>query len=79
MIIYRFIKYLILYIQYTNVLNKVYKNEDTIKKLSSSFGTEFKKDWVCRLYTVFNPNLKNGRFDPSNPIYTYNEQGLNTD
>ncbi len=79
MIIYRFIKYLILYIQYTTILNKIYRDENFIQKLSSSFGSEFKKDWVGRLYTIFNPNLKNDQFDPNNPIYTYNEQGLNTD
>lgn len=79
MIIYRFLKSLIEYVQYYRVLTKVYKDEDIVKNLSNTFETPFRRDWIGRLYTVFNPNLKNGVFDRSNPIYSYNERGLNTD
>ncbi len=79
MIVYRFIKYLIMYIQYKRVLEKAYEDENVIENLTRSFESTFRKDWVGRLYTVFNPNLKNGEFDPSNPIYSYNIKGLNTD
>lgn len=79
MIFYRFLKNLILYIQYTRALKQAYKQENVISNLSDTFGTTFKKDWIGRLYTVFNPNLVNGKFDRNNPIYSYNEKGLNTD
>lgn len=79
MILYQFFKYLILLIQYNRALNKAYAEENVISNLSATFGTAFKKDWIGRLYTVFNPNLKDGKFDYDNPIYSYNERGLNTD
>lgn len=79
MIIYRFLKNLILYIQYVRALDKAYKQENVIKNLSETFGITFKRDWIGRLYTIFNPNLVNGKFDRNNPIYSYNEKGLNTD
>ena len=79
MILYNFFKYLILFIQYSKALNKAYKDENVIQNLSATFEVPFRKDWVNRLYTIFNPNIKNGQFDRSNPIYSYNERGLNTD
>ena len=79
MITYNFIKYLILYIRYCKILNKVYKDEHIIENLSDTFKTEFKKDWIGRLYCIFNPNLVDGKFDPNHQIYSYNEKGLNTD
>lgn len=79
MIIYRFFKYLILYIRYQRALNQAYQSENVVENLSATFGTTFRKDWIGRIYTIFNPNLKDGVFDPNNPIYAYNERGLNTD
>lgn len=79
MIIYNFIKYFFLYIRYYKILNKVYKEENIINNLSKTFNVEFKKDWICRLYCIFNPNLIDGKFDPNHQIYSYNENGLNTD
>jgi hypothetical protein len=79
MITFNFIKYLILYIKYYKILNKVYNNEYIIDNLSQTFKTEFKKDWVGRLYCIFNPNLIDGKFDPNHQIYSYNDKGLNTD
>lgn len=79
MITFNFIKYLILYIKYYKILNKVYNNEHIIDNLSRTFKTEFKKDWIGRLYCIFNPNLIDGKFDPNHQIYSYNDKGLNTD
>lgn len=79
MIVYNFIKYLILYIRYYKILKKVYKEENIIENLSKTFNVEFKQDWVGRIYCVLNPNLVNGKFDPNNQIYSYNENGMNTD
>lgn len=79
MIIYNFIKYLIIYIKYYKILNKIYKSEKIIENLSKTFNIEFRKDWIGRVYCIFNPNLIGGKFDPNNQIYSYNEKGLNTD
>lgn len=79
MITYHFIKYLFLYIKYYKILKKVYRDENFIENLSKTLNVEFKMDWIGRLYCIFNPNLVNGKFDPNNQIYSYNEKGLNTD
>lgn len=76
MIIYRFIKYLILNIKYTKILNKIYQNENILSNLSMLFKSQFKKDWVGRLYTVINPHLLGEDFDINTIIYEYNENGL---
>lgn len=76
MILYLFIKYLILNIKYTSILNKVYKNENFIQNLSKHFNVEFKKDWIGRIYAIFNPNIQDGIFDPNRQIYEYNNEGL---
>ena len=76
MITYRFITYLIKNIRYSRILNRVYKNENLIQNLSNLFGTKFKKDWICRIYTVINPNIQNGVYDPNIQIYEYGENGL---
>lgn len=79
MITYHFIKYLFLYIKYYKILKTVYRDENFIENLSKTLNVEFKMDWIGRLYCIFNPNLVNGKFDPNNQIYSYNEKGLNTD
>lgn len=77
MIIYRFFKYLFLNIKYTKILSKVYDNENIIGNLSNLFQSQFKKDWIGRLYTVINPNLLGDDFDINTIIYEYDETGLN--
>lgn len=77
MIIYRFFKYLFLNIKYTKILSEVYDNENIIENLSNLFKTQFKKDWIGRLYTVINPNLLGDDFDINTIIYEYDESGLN--
>lgn len=76
MIIYNFIKYLILNIKYTNLLSKVYKEENLLNNLSQLFGSNFKKDWIGRVYTVINPNIFDGKFDNTTQIFEYNQNGL---
>lgn len=76
MIIYRFIKYLFQNIKYTKILNKVYKDENLLNNLSELFRVEFRKDWIGRIYAVFNPHIQTGIFDPNNQIYEYDENGL---
>lgn len=79
MITFNLIRFLIIYIKFYKILNKIYKDENIIDNLSKTFKTEFKKDWIGRLYCIFNPNLIDGKFDPNHQIYSYNEKGLNTD
>jgi hypothetical protein len=76
MIIYKFIKNLLLHLQYTKILNKVYKDENLLYNLSQLFGTTFKKDWIGRTYTVINPNIVNGKYDEDSQIYEYGSRGL---
>ena len=76
MIIYRFIKYLFQNIKYTKILNKVYKDENLLNNLSELFRVEFRKDWIGRIYAVFNPHIQEGIFDPNNQIYEYDENGI---
>lgn len=72
MIIYRFIKYCLEHRRFSTILKKIYKEENLIDNLSQLFGTNFKIDWIGRLYTVINPNL----MDIKDQIYEYNDKGF---
>lgn len=76
MITYNFIKYLILNTRYTKILKRIYREEQIPENLSKLFNTNFKIDWVGRLYTVINPNLLNGEYDMNTQIFEYGEKGL---
>jgi hypothetical protein len=80
MIIYNFFKYLILNIKYSRIIKKVYNDENLIEGLSKIFKTNFKLDWIGRLYAVLNPNLdENGNYNPNSQIFEYGENGLNNE
>lgn len=79
MILYLFIKYLIINIKYCKILNNVYKNENLLENLSALFKVQFRKDWIGRVYAVFNPHIQDGIFNPNNQIFEYTEQGLVND
>ena len=79
MITYNFIKYLKTHIKYCKILNDVYENENLLDNLSALFKVKFRKDWVGRVYAVFNPHIQEGIFNPNNQIYEYTEQGLIND
>lgn len=79
MIIWNSIKAIFQHIKYTRILREVYKNEHLVENLSQLFNTEFKVDWVDRIYTVLNPNLIDGIFDPNRRIYEYGKDGLVND
>jgi hypothetical protein len=76
MVIYSFLKNLLLNIKYTKLLTKIYSNEDLLNKFSQLFGTEFRIDWVGRVYAVFNPNIMNDKLDVNSQIFEYGENGL---
>ena len=76
MVIYNFFKNILLNRNYTKLIKKVYKDDDMINKLSQLFGTEFRMDWVGRLYAVLNPNIVDNQLDTNTQIFEYNENGL---
>lgn len=76
MVFYKFIKNLLLNIKYTKLLNKIYKDEQLLKKFSQLFGTEFRVDWVGRIYTIINPNIIKDEFDVNTQIFEYSENGF---
>lgn len=58
MIIFNFIKYLVLYIKYYKILMRAYKDENLVVKLNQALNTNFSIDWIGRLYTVLNPQIQ---------------------
>ena len=76
MIFYKFITNLILNIKYTKLIKNVYKEDDLLNKLSKLFGSEFRMDWVGRIYTVINPNIIDDQLDLNTQIFEYNENGF---
>lgn len=77
MVLYKFITNLLLNTKYTRLIKKVYKDDDIIEKLSKLFGTEFRMDWVGRIYCVLNPNIIEDQLDTNTQIFEYGENGLN--
>lgn len=76
MIFYKFITNFLLNRKYTKIIKDVYKQDEIIEKLSKLFGTEFKMDWVGRLYCVINPNITGDQLDLSTQIFEYDNNGL---
>lgn len=76
MVIYSFIKNLLLNIKYTKLLRQTYKDEQLLYKFSQLFGVEFRIDWVGRVYAIFNPNIINNELDVNSQIFEYDENGL---
>lgn len=76
MVFYSFIKNLLLNIKYTRLLIKIYADEKLIERFSQLFETEFRLDWVGRMYTIINPNIINDKFDVNTQIFEYGANGL---
>lgn len=76
MILFNFIRYLIIHIKYSSIISKAFKEEKLLDNLSKLFGVEFKQDWVGRTYAIINPNIINGVYDHVSQIYEYNDLGL---
>lgn len=75
--IYRFIKGYFQNRKYQKILNKVYDEDQIIAKLSFALGSQFRRDWIGRLYTVINPAIKDGKYDYTQ-IYEYTQEGYDT-
>ena len=57
-------------------MKRIYSDEQLLNKFSQLFGTEFRMDWVGRIYAVFNPNIINDELDVNSQIFEYGENGL---
>ena len=75
--LYRFIKGYIQNRKYQKILNKVYIEDEIIAKLSFALGSQFRRDWIGRLYTVINPAIKDGKYDYTQ-VYEYVQEGYDT-
>lgn len=78
MITYKFIKYLRLYIKYAKIVIKVFKTENLLKSLSYLFNSEFRMDWVGRVYTVLNPmvqDINDPTIGSSVAVYEFTQDG----
>lgn len=76
MILYFFLKHLFENIKYTRIIKRVYRDEDILNNFSKLFGTEFRIDWVGRIYAVINPNIIQGELDVNTQIFEYGDNGL---
>lgn len=72
MVLYNFIKYLILSIKYMRLLKKVYNNENILYGLRQITNINFKMDNISRIYGVVNPRL----IDINDQVFEYNQVGL---
>lgn len=70
---------MVLNIKYTRLLKKIYKDENLLYRFSQLFGTEFRIDWVGRIYTIINPNIINDKLDVNTQIFEYGENGFTND
>lgn len=69
MILYNFIRYLYLSIKYHLIVKQVCKDENLLPSLSKLLGVEFREDWIGRMYAVFNPHVKDGKYNPDSEVY----------
>lgn len=78
MYLVEFIKLLIQHIRIIRVINKVCNHEDLLDTLGRTIGSEFRKDSIGRIYSVVNPVIKDGQFDPGQAL-EYTEAGLSNE
>lgn len=72
MVLFNFIRELIYYIQCRRIIEHIYKDENIVKNLSDLFGIKFRKDWIGRLYAIYNPVVN---ADPNDIIFDSNPKG----
>lgn len=78
--IYNLINSLITYIKDKNTVKKVFYSDDFKLILNTYLNTNFKNDWIGRIYGVINPNINiNGKIDFSNTIIELNDEYSNDD
>jgi hypothetical protein len=78
--LYNTIATLIAYINSRNTIKKVFYSDEFKFILSSYLNTNFRNDWIGRIYGVINPNINiNGTIDFSNTIIELNDELTNDD
>ena len=60
------------------MINEAYEREQLIAKISTLMGVQFKRDNIGRVYAVINPNIKDGKYDPSQVFEFRAEGGIDT-
>lgn len=75
--LYKLIRGIIENNRYQKILDAAYEQDQLIAKLSHTFGVQFRRDWVGRLYAVVNPAIKDGKFD-NTQIFEYAQGGYDT-
>lgn len=75
--LYKLIKGIIENNRYQKILDEAYEQDQLIAKLSHTFGVQFRRDWVGRLYAVVNPAIKDGKFD-NTQVFEYAQGGYDT-
>lgn len=76
-----FIKYLrtfFEYKKYSKMLDRIYQDEDVIRKMSFLVGAQFRKDDIGRLYAVINPAIRDGKYNEEQAL-EWKEDGLNNE
>ena len=76
MILFNFIKYLWLHFKYKKMLQKIYKDENLLNNLSHLFQSNFKQDWIGRIYTILNPLIINDEVQINTQILEYGPEGI---
>ena len=74
MFLYKFFRKLFQHLKYQRIIKDAYEREQLIAKISLLLGTQFKLDWINRLYAVINPNIKDGKYNPEQ-IYEFDFDG----
>lgn len=74
MFLYKFFRKLFQHLKYQRIIKDAYEREQLIAKISLLLGTQFKLDWINRLYAVVNPNIKDGKYNPEQ-IYEFDFDG----
>lgn len=74
MFLYKFFRKLFQHLKYQRIIKDAYEREQLIAKISLLLGTQFKLDWINRLYAVINPNIKDGKYNPEQ-IYEFDFEG----
>ena len=73
-----FIPTLVRYAKLNRIVKKIDENEGLMYNLSQMYGSEFKRDWVGRWYTVLNPLVQDMRTEDGTDrrIFEFTDNGL---
>ena len=74
--IVKYFKFLHEFNKRKKILTEIYEQENILDNLSNLIGAKFKIDRAGRIYGVFNPFVKNGKFNYDEVIYEYNVAGM---